>query len=815
MASPAWAQVRFDATIYKTPGIGTICPMTLTIGANANRALIVGVHTASATVSSVTGAGATWSSTAAITKTSASNHVEIWVGTNPSAGSQTVTVTFSASDTDIICGTESLYGVNQTSPTANAIGSTGTAGTAQLVIPSAANNLTFALISHNNYFDGPSGCTTTTDWFSTPNLQYGQGTHCVGAATTTFTWTTASNWSAAGLDVQAASGGVGTAPWAGILDPSRAIDWSRTNAGVVGGIPNRTTPCGTALNPGATYTEINSAIAACNDGVVTLNAGTYILGGGIIIAKNNVTLRGAGPNQTFLRFTAGYSCGGLGGDLCFINGDPNWQGYPSNVADWTSGYSAGTTSITLGANTVGSTKPSIGTLLILDQLDDSNTDNGGLWICQNVNVCSQSGGVSQGRPGRGQTQVVRVTAISAGACPCTVTISPGLYMPNWRAGQSPAAWWSNSLPITGSGVENLSMDHSGSSANGGTFIYNGYGIWLKNIRSLNAHQKHVWMYQSVHTTVRDSYFYGTQAAASDSYATDTYTGGDQLIENNIFEHVASPMLNEGGQGTVHAYNYAIDDFYTAGGTALDWQQASSYQHAIGNSFLLWEGNAGIALTADDIHGVSDFIAAFRNYWHGRDPAGGSTAGKLQQTNAIQLQAFNRYYNLIGNILGTGSYHNRYEWAAPSQSDVGDAGLSDRSIYSLAYSGNEGTKLPALPNDPLVVTTLFRWGNYDVVRGLGQWNASEVPSSLSPYGNSLPASQTLPSSFYLSARPAWWGTGPWPGIGPDVTGGNIPGVGGHANKIPAQLCYERLTNDPQYTVTPPVRLFNANSCYPPP
>jgi hypothetical protein len=287
-----------------------------------------------------------------------------------------------------------------------------------------------------------------------------------------------------------------------------------------------------------------------------------------------------------------------------------------------------------------------------------------------------------------------------------------------------------------------------------------------------------------------------------------------LIENNIFEHVASPMLNEGGQGTVHAYNYAIDDYYTAGGTAPDWQQASSYQHAIGNSFLLWEGNAGIALTADDIHGVSDLITAFRNYWHGRDPAGGSTAGKLQQTNAIQLQAFNRYYNLIGGVLGTGTYHNRYEWTASSPTDVGDAGLSDRSIYSLAYSGNEGTKLTALPNDPLVTTSLFRWGNYDVVRSATQWNASEVPSSLTPYGNPLPANQALPNSFYLSAKPLWWGTGPWPAIGPDVAGGNIAGVGGHANKIPAQLCYEQLLNDPGYTVTPPVRQFTPNTCYPP-
>src|SRR6266568_6111029 len=106
--------------------------------------------------------------------------------------------------------------------------------------------------------------------------------------------------------------------WSGILDPSRAVDWSQ--AGIPGGIPNRTTICAT-LNPGASAAQINSAIAACPAGqVVFLNAGTYNLSTGVVFNnKNNVTLRGAGPNATFLIFTAGNNCGGLGGNLCFMN----------------------------------------------------------------------------------------------------------------------------------------------------------------------------------------------------------------------------------------------------------------------------------------------------------------------------------------------------------------------------------------------------------------------------------------------------------------------------------------------------------------
>ena len=116
-----------------------------------------------------------------------------------------------------------------------------------------------------------------------------------------------------------------------IITASRRIDWSQ--AGVIGGIPNRTAICAT-LNPGATATQINAAIASCGSGqVVFLNAGTYTLSSGIRFNnKRDVTLRGAGPDQTFLVFSAGSSCGGMGADVCFINGDGNWTGEPRNLA---------------------------------------------------------------------------------------------------------------------------------------------------------------------------------------------------------------------------------------------------------------------------------------------------------------------------------------------------------------------------------------------------------------------------------------------------------------------------------------------------
>ena len=121
---------------------------------------------------------------------------------------------------------------------------------------------------------------------------------------------------------------------------------------------------------------------------------------------------------------------------------------------------------------------------------------------------------------------------------------------------------------------------------------------------------------------------------------------------------------------------------------------------------------------------------------------------------------------------------------------------------------------------------MRWGNYDVVTGAVRWcgnssdpgwtttcgGTSEVPTSLSKYANAVPATTTLPASFYLSTKPAWWPSGKaWPPIGPDVTGGNAPNVGGHAYTIPAQDCYLHVMGGAA-NGTGAVLNFNASRCY---
>ena len=599
--------------------------------------------------------------------------------------------------------------------------------------------------------------------------------------------------------------------WSGILSPTRAIDWSRAG---VGTIPARTTIC-SSLSPGATLTQINNAIAACPSGqTVFLNAGVYTGLSGQISMKSNVTLRGAGPDKTTLVFLSEAGCNGLGAAVCVLNADSNYSADPHNVATWTGGYSQGSTSITLAAVTTGSiSNLHVGSVIILDQ-DPDTSDPGSVYVCQSTGGCSQQGGIGCGILGpngrRVQNQQVQVTSIS-GSGPWTIGITPGIYAPNWRSSQNPGAWWSNAVPITGVGIENMSFDFTAVPANGsGIMFANASYSWVKNIRSINAAlHKHVWEYQSSHITVRDSYFYGG-TGTSENYGVDSGCScSDNLSENNIFQHIAVPTITEGSSGTVSGYNYAVDNFYNNG--APGWQQEDAYHHQAGDHLNLWEGQIGQGFAADDVHGSSFMLTAFRNRVNGRDPSLATGQPKTQQTIAVSLVAFNRYLNVIGNVLGTVGYHTNYEAAASSTSDPGSASTGNLSVYVLGYSASQGTLDSSIPNDPMVKATLMRWGNYDTVTNGVRFASGEVPTSAPSYPNPVPSSQTLPASFYLASKPSWWGTMPWPAIGPDVTGGNVPNVGGHAYLTPSANCYLNVLGG-RTDGTTSLLTFNADNCY---
>jgi hypothetical protein len=588
--------------------------------------------------------------------------------------------------------------------------------------------------------------------------------------------------------------------WAGILDPSRAIDW--THAGVVGGIPTRTTACAT-LNPGTTAAQINSAIQACPVGqVVMLDAGTYNISDSGIVMKTGVTLRGAGADQTLLVFTATTYCNNQNACICFA-GSNEWGGDTralaggSNYANWTGGYAQWSNQITLAD--VGSAGIAVGQYIHLDQANDT-TVGPNFFVCDNTTApCSLEGG-NGGRTIndvlRSQVQIVKVIAVSGS----TYTIDPPLYSPNWRASQSPAVWWASTL-LQNAGVEDLSIDATNSKGMTNVSMVNAANDWVKGVRLVRTCQCQrdlVQLMDAVHCTIESNYLYGTQGT-SVNYGIESYVASDNLVDNNIIQHVVAPMMVQPALGSVYAYNFAINDtYYDSGYTTnpLHWMIGMVDQHNAGVEYNLYEGNIGPGIGCDVIHGNQLANTLFRNYLLGSDPS------RIDSTDAVNLASYNRYHNIVGNVLGTPGYTTTYEAASgPGQA---------ATVFNLGGGDSEGTV--TIPDDPMVAATLLRWGNFDVATNAVHFTAAEVPSGITPYGNAVPASQTLPPSFYLASKPSFWpASKPWPPIGSDVTGGNVAGLSGHVYSNPAKDCFASMGGPTDGSGA--VLTFSAASCYP--
>jgi hypothetical protein len=538
--------------------------------------------------------------------------------------------------------------------------------------------------------------------------------------------------------------------------------------------------------------------ASCSGGIVTATIGANSLS--LSNGKPIATVQGAS--------VSGYNSPALGGSypITAVTGSTVSYRLPGSCP----GGFSGTASITL--------------------------DDGALTITNDGTFSSfHAQGNNTGRPGnncgpggyhcRSSTQIVTVTSCGTNTqgAACTsnsVTVSPGVYDPHIRSDRSPGAWWGTSLPVTGVGVENLSVDGSAANSNIITF-YNAINSWGKGTRTLFAGSSHYLLFQASHITVRDSYMYGSQChgtTCSQSYGSDTYSGAsDNLFENNIYQHLAISMQNEGGMGNVYGYNFDTDDDNHVDPT---WPLGSLYSHAPGVEFMLSEGNRGQRYFMEDFHGNGAFPTTFRSYWRGWEP------GRVTQTVPITIQTGYRNANVIGNVLGTANYSNHYNWIEGTNdgTDTSDCSIS---IIDTGFDGNCNDRTLTnncdnntceisdtrvnLPNAANPGTTMY-WGNYDTVNATTRFNSAEVPSGLPIYANPVPGNDNLPSTFYgvkysLFSNTAW-GTPVFPPIGPDVSGGNIPNVGGFANAIPAQLAFQNLPIDSAYSVSSKV---TAASC----
>jgi hypothetical protein len=510
------------------------------------------------------------------------------------------------------------------------------------------------------------------------------------------------------------AGSTGVNPAVLLLDGG-FIDWSAT--GVTGGIPVPGQRCMT-LDATATVAQINSAIAGCAGKEVYLGAGTYTLTDYIDMTTSNVTLRGAGPGQTILNFTGGWSNGGvhLGGGILLMFNTPD----STHLRDWTGGYAQGETVLTV-SSTSGM---AAGQPLLLDQLNDDAVSGATGPIDVTENFTANGGTeVSRSMGTRALQQYVKIARVVDGT---HVEITPGLYMPTWRASQQPQVYYFDDWNFR-VGVEDLTIMNVGG-AQSNVQLYNCYDCWMKNIESRNSNNAHVISVQTAHMEIRDSYFYGTMNGDGDSRALFLGVGSDFLVENNIFEHIPLPISIWGPQGAVVAYNFTTDSAFVPYPQIMIQGITTECGYT---SMSLFEGNYTTGLSADNNHGASGWNVYFRNRFVGWE------TGKTSAMVPITVNYMNHYQELVGNLLGEPGYHDNFEISVTNPTH------EDSSIYDLGFwiYTHDTTRV-----DARVESTLLRTSNWDPV-------------------STSPAIGDLPDSMYLKAKPAWWGSADWPPFDP--------------------------------------------------
>lgn len=559
-----------------------------------------------------------------------------------------------------------------------------------------------------------------------------------------------------------ASGGIGgndasvasdaaVTPMAGpdstILPADRRVPWA---PGIPGGIPERTQICATVTDPPWNAAgdgvqddaaAIQDAIDACPEGqVVHVPAGTYRVTQTIYLLKD-VVLRGDGPAATRIE-------GDAVPNWAILNLGEQWDESNAPITSITSGFDKGSTRIVV-ADASGF---AVGDLVNVDQLNDGEL----------VNVAGSESPCTYGSRENGERllgQIVEVTAVD----PATGTIDfePGLAV-TYDAALAPEMERVHSNVVRYAGIEDLAVADRGyrGDNNANVRIHACAYCWAKNVDSDMVSGRHVQLVRAFRCQVEGSAVHHAHCyhpgANAYGIAIERQTSDSLVQDNVVFYLNVGIVLGSAGPGNVIAYNYG-DVMWERNYPNTNWLMADfSANHCAHPYMNLFEGNVGSQISADDIHGGSSHQTFLRNTMD-LEHAGIDATGNLF---AVSIAAHNRFMSFFGNVFGKPGDAGDYE-------GVDNCG-GGPAVYKLGWPSDCALGDESI--DPEVAGTLLRHGNYDFMTGSTVWDDTITDHE-------------IPASFYLDAKPAFFGDLAWPPIGPDLAP--------MASPIPAQARFEAM------------------------
>jgi Pectate lyase superfamily protein len=525
-----------------------------------------------------------------------------------------------------------------------------------------------------------------------------------------------------------------------LLPAERRTVW---NPGIQGGVPSRATICATvnasSLGNGTADATpaIQAAIDACPQGqVVFLSAGTFAIASSVRINKG-IVLRGAGPAQTLLRMPDGLN------QAAVVIGF-QWAKTDRSVS-LASNAVKGATSVTVAS------APGLaaGELVLVDETTDGAITR---WSAE-----SAAGDPSRGwfsRMDRPLAQVMEVASVSGNTVSFTTPFHIGFDTAHSAQLSRFVQFVGGPLAaaVKNAGLEDLHV-YGGEGGDGGGNVYLELAAysWVKNVESEYSKGGSVALYSSFRCVVRDSYLHQSKNPnpGGDGYGFSINNGSaDNLVENDIswnFNKVI--VMRASGGGNVIAYSY-FEDAYGAGYPTFV-ETGLNASHMTTPHFELFEGNEAFNIDADARWGNSVYITYFRNHATGlRRSLGGLRLSDVGNRHAIGAMAGHYWYSFIGNVLGFPGMTP--EPAGGSFTYEGVAPWDDNPVpmWKLGYPDSTGT--PGVSTDAQVAATAIRDGNFDYATNQVHWDH---------------AAQAIPNSLYLTSKPAFFGSNPWPWVDP--------------------------------------------------
>jgi len=585
--------------------------------------------------------------------------------------------------------------------------------------------------------------------------------------------------------------------WAYTIPDSRVIPW---DAGVRGDIPYRTNivNCVSSYGAHADGLDTRSSIQSCinatpTGGVAYLPAGTYTVYGGLNINKG-ITLRGDGMGETIIKSDSS-SSGTCSSPFRLLSiRDSVGNGY-----SWTSTtYPLSSSGLIKGSNIITTKTPhnwSVGNYIMIDQTDDPTADPP-IDVTPSCSWCSDPG-----RRGRPISQWGKITAIPSST---SAVIDPPLYFdynPATAEGVRVTGY------IEGVGVEDITLDHricAGDNNKGAIYMEFAINSWLLRTEINGVGGRGLWMYRGLWNTIRSCKFHtignrdmalsdsescGSSASSCRYYSNKEYgiffgTGSTAVLteDSMFYDNLILDVAWEGGNsGHVFAYNYAE----TGAAFSNNHRQArnSILGHGGHGQFILIEGNwLGGRYGNDYYFGSHSYTTLFRNKINQTVTTRFESTPNVEQST-IDFERKSWYANVVGNVLDYDG-RNPTVYESTTQSDSQVPFNTYRLGHNYFYSDSSNSKY-----DSGVVTTILRHLNWDkVTNGVRNCTQDSVGGCQGGASDTV-----LPPSLYLASKPPWWGSQPWPPIGPDVQG--------YAVNIPAKDRFEGMPLPVSYTVTP--------------